>query len=179
MKIRLATKFDMPEILDMLRNYRDSGIIPGVHDIQDVDTPIRILTYILAGGGLAYVSQKDKQLTGMILAIKSPYLWDNKKFVMNEIVYWVEKNHRGTTAGYRLLTEYKNACQTLKDNKSRDFYLIGKPDLVIKCDEKGFGIIRSKGDQALFRLTTQQLKKEMQVPDGRPVEDFLPTVRID
>lgn len=116
MKIRLATKFDMPEILDMLRNYRDSGIIPGVHDIQDVDTPIRILTYILAGGGLAYVSQKDKQLTGMILAIKSPYLWDNKKFVMNEIVYWVEKNHRGTTAGYRLLTEYKNACQTLKDN---------------------------------------------------------------
>lgn len=45
-------------------------------------------------------------------------------------------------------------------------------------DEKGFGIIRSKGDQALFRLTTQQLKKEMQVPDGRPVEDFLPTISI-
>ena len=34
MKIRLATKFDIPEILDMLRNYRDSGIIPGVHDIR-------------------------------------------------------------------------------------------------------------------------------------------------
>jgi DNA-damage-inducible protein D len=45
-------------------------------------------------------------------------------------------------------------------------------------DEKGFGIIRSKGDQALFRLTTQQLKKKMQVPDGRPVADFLPTIII-
>ena len=45
-------------------------------------------------------------------------------------------------------------------------------------DEKGFGIIRSKGDQALFRLTTQQLKKKMQVPDGRPVADFLPTISI-
>ncbi len=45
-------------------------------------------------------------------------------------------------------------------------------------DEKGFGIIRSKGDQALFRLTTQQLKRKMQVPDGRPVADFLPTISI-
>ena len=45
-------------------------------------------------------------------------------------------------------------------------------------DEKGFGIIRSKGDQALFRLTTQQLKKKMQVPDGRPVADFLHTISI-
>jgi DNA-damage-inducible protein D len=45
-------------------------------------------------------------------------------------------------------------------------------------DEKGFGIIRSKGDQALFRLSTQQLKKKMQVPDGRPVADFLPTISI-
>ena len=45
-------------------------------------------------------------------------------------------------------------------------------------DEKGFGIIRSKGDQALFRLTTKQLKKKMQVPDGRPVADFLPTISI-
>ena len=45
-------------------------------------------------------------------------------------------------------------------------------------DEKGFGIIRSKGDQALFRLTTQQLKKKMQVPDGRPMADFLPTISI-
>ena len=45
-------------------------------------------------------------------------------------------------------------------------------------DEKRFGIIRSKGDQALFRLTTQQLKKKMHVPDGRPVADFQPTISI-
>ena len=30
----------------------------------------------------------------------------------------------------------------------------------------------------MFRLTTQQLKKKMQVPDGRPVADFLPTISI-
>lgn len=45
-------------------------------------------------------------------------------------------------------------------------------------DSQGFAIIRSKGDQALFRLNTQSLKKKMGVPANRPVADFLPTISI-
>jgi DNA-damage-inducible protein D len=45
-------------------------------------------------------------------------------------------------------------------------------------DSQGFAIIRSKGDQALFRLSTPQLKQKMGVPDSRPVADFLPTISI-
>ena len=45
-------------------------------------------------------------------------------------------------------------------------------------DSRGFAIIRSKGDQALFRLSTGDLKKKLGVPDKRPVADFLPTVNI-
>lgn len=45
-------------------------------------------------------------------------------------------------------------------------------------DSQGFAILRSKGDQALFRLNTQMLKKKMGVPDNRPVADFLPTISI-
>lgn len=45
-------------------------------------------------------------------------------------------------------------------------------------DSQGFAIIRSKGDQALFRLNTQMLKKKMGMPDNRPVADFLPTISI-
>jgi DNA-damage-inducible protein D len=45
-------------------------------------------------------------------------------------------------------------------------------------DEKGFAIIRSKGDQALFKLSTVQLKAKMGVPENRPVADFLPTISI-
>lgn len=41
-------------------------------------------------------------------------------------------------------------------------------------DGKGFAIIRSKGDQALFRLSTQQLKRKMSVPDNRPFLIFCP-----
>lgn len=45
-------------------------------------------------------------------------------------------------------------------------------------DSKGFAVIRSKGDQALFRLNTQLLKRKMGVPESRPVADFLPTISI-
>lgn len=45
-------------------------------------------------------------------------------------------------------------------------------------DNKGFGIIRSKGDQALFKLSTSQLKTKLGIPDKRPLADFLPTINI-
>ncbi|MBC7409774.1 MAG: DNA damage-inducible protein D [Arcicella sp.] len=45
-------------------------------------------------------------------------------------------------------------------------------------DSQGFSVIRSKGDQALFSLNTQMLKRKMGVPDNRPVADFLPTISI-
>ncbi|OAV67277.1 DNA-damage-inducible protein D [Bacteroidales bacterium Barb6XT] len=45
-------------------------------------------------------------------------------------------------------------------------------------DEKGFAVIRSKGDKALFLLGTSLLKRKLGVPANRPVADFLPTVSI-
>lgn len=45
-------------------------------------------------------------------------------------------------------------------------------------DSQGFAIIRSKGDQALFRLNTMMLKRKMGTPNNRPVADFLPTITI-
>lgn len=45
-------------------------------------------------------------------------------------------------------------------------------------NDKSFAIIRSKGDQALFRLNTATLKKKMGVPASRPLADFLPTISI-
>lgn len=46
-------------------------------------------------------------------------------------------------------------------------------------DEKSFSVIRSKGDQALFGgFTTNDMKKRMNVPQTRPLADFLPTLTI-
>lgn len=45
-------------------------------------------------------------------------------------------------------------------------------------NDKSFAIIRSKGDQALFHLSTATLKHKMGIPEKRPLADFLPTISI-
>ncbi len=46
-------------------------------------------------------------------------------------------------------------------------------------DDRGFGIIRSKGDQALFGgFSTNDMKRKLSVPKGRALADFLPTLTI-
>ena len=45
-------------------------------------------------------------------------------------------------------------------------------------NDKSFAVIRSKGDQALFRLNTATLKRKMGVPASRSLADFLPTISI-
>lgn len=46
-------------------------------------------------------------------------------------------------------------------------------------DGQGFAIIRSKGDEALFGgHSTNQMKQKLNVPKGRPLADFLPTLTI-
>ena len=46
-------------------------------------------------------------------------------------------------------------------------------------DDKGFAVIRSKGDQALFGgFSTKDMKNKLQVPHNRALADFLPTLTI-
>ncbi|MEI6049434.1 MAG: DNA damage-inducible protein D [Bacteroidota bacterium] len=46
-------------------------------------------------------------------------------------------------------------------------------------DNKGFAIIRSKGDNALFGgYNTAMMKRKFRIPDGRPLADFLPAITI-
>ena len=46
-------------------------------------------------------------------------------------------------------------------------------------DDKGFARIRSKGDEALFGgYDTKKMKEKLNVPQKKPLADFLPTVTI-
>ncbi|MBC8180844.1 DNA damage-inducible protein D [candidate division KSB1 bacterium] len=45
-------------------------------------------------------------------------------------------------------------------------------------NDKDFGMIRSKGDAALFGFTTAQMKQKLGVKPSRPLADFLPTITV-
>lgn len=42
--------------------------------------------------------------------------------------------------------------------------------------DKNFGVIRSKGDKALFGYTTEQMKRKWKIPKGRTLSDFAPMI---
>lgn len=45
-------------------------------------------------------------------------------------------------------------------------------------NDKDFGLIRSKGDKALFNHTTQQMKDKWGIKKTKPLADFLPTILL-
>lgn len=132
MNIRLANKFDLPYICDMLRNFRNETPIDIMRDCDNEDYINKLYHHIILGGGLALIAETEKPI-GMIIGIKDHNIWDPELKVLRELVYWVEPEHRGTTAGYRLIKEYnKHAQQLIDDGKIKLFTMtkmINSPDL--------------------------------------------------
>ncbi len=66
------------------------------------------------------------------------------------------------------LSARKKLSQTEKELSSVIFEQTG--------GDKNFGIIRSKGDKALFGYSTEAMKKKWLVPKGRALADYAPTI---
>ena len=66
------------------------------------------------------------------------------------------------------LSARKKLTQTEKELSSVIYEQTGQ--------DRNFGIIRNKGDQALFGKSTQQMKAQWKVPGSRPLADFAPTI---
>ena len=45
-------------------------------------------------------------------------------------------------------------------------------------NDRDFGIIRSKGDKALFGFSTREMKAKLGIKQKRPLADFLPVITI-
>ncbi len=132
MNIRNANKFDLPHILDMLRNFRMQTPIDVMRDCDNEDYVNRLYHHIILGGGIALIAESDKPF-GMIIGVKDHNIWDPELKVLRELVYWVEPEYRGTTAGYRLLKEYNKQAQQLVDENKIKLYtmtkMVNSPDL--------------------------------------------------
>jgi len=132
MKVRDATPFDIPAILDMLRQYRSQTPLPFLHDADDEIYITRVLTEIMAGRGVALIAEDDK-IEGMLLAQVAPSAWSPKHLLMTEMAYWMNPDARGSSGGYRLLSAYVEHGQALKDSGRISAFFISKmvnsPDL--------------------------------------------------
>lgn len=133
MIVRSANPFDLPELVRMVKNYQEVSPVLCLKNSLNYLYVEQIITQILAGRGQIFVAESEQNLCGMLVAVNNTNVWDPEIKVMNELAYWVDPEHRGTTAGHRLLTAYQKYCQQLIADKQIKFYTISKmvnsPDL--------------------------------------------------
>lgn len=113
--IRKATKFDIPNVLEMLRHYRSETPLEFLKDADNAEYISGMLAELIAGRGVVLLAEQDGKCVGMMIAAVMPNIWSPKHFTLTEFAYWVEPEYRGGTAGYRLLRAYLDEAIALKD----------------------------------------------------------------
>lgn len=111
--IRQANKFDIPQIIEMLKQYRDEAPIEILKQANDQEYIERLLLDLIVGSGFILVAEKNDLLIGMLIAGIIPNIWNPKVNQCSEIAYWVQPEFRGSTAAYRLIKEYIKECDKL------------------------------------------------------------------
>jgi len=139
MRVRHATPFDIPALISLLREYRSQTPLQFLSEADDEKYITNMLNEIISGKGVALVAENGN-VFGMLLAGIHPSRWSPKHLLMTELAYWVSPEHRGGTAGYRLLNMYVAEAQAQKDSgRICNFFIskmVNSPDL--SYDKFGF-----------------------------------------
>lgn len=139
MIVRRATPFDIPALIDLLREYRSHTPLRFLSEADDENHIRVMLSEIINGKGIALVAENGG-VFGMLIAEISPSRWSPKHLLLTELAYWVEPEYRGGTAGYRLLATYVSEARELKmSGRICNFFIskmVNSPDL--SYDKFGF-----------------------------------------
>lgn len=118
--IRKATRYDIPRLMEIVEAYAFENPIKVLgkevnHDPKYVET---LLFGIIMGRGFAYI---DTHMRGAIIALKTPNIWCPKLIELNELVWWVEPEHRNGTIGGRLWMEFQREADKMLENNEIAF----------------------------------------------------------
>jgi len=134
--IRMATKFDKTEIVEMMTGFQRESNIPELRELHNPAHWDRLLATIFAGAGVIFIEQGK----GLIMGIIAPNIWCDKTLQLYELAWYVKPEYRNTSVGYKLLKRYIDYGNDLKQSGRIKFFTIGKmpssPDL--KYERFGF-----------------------------------------
>jgi len=130
LRIREATPVDLPQLLNMLRKYREQTPLEFLSEADNATYITQMLCEIMAGRGVVLVAEDDG-LVGMLIA--------GIHLLLTELAWWVEPKHRGGTAGHRLLKRYIEAGQKMKEQGRICNFFISKMSNSPNLDYGRFG----------------------------------------
>jgi RimJ/RimL family protein N-acetyltransferase len=152
--IRQANKFDKQDIIEMIRLFGDESPFDEYkklrlfdsenetnksRTIENVEYINQMIDAIIAGKGVIFIEPNK----GFIMGIITSNIWSDKIYSMQELAWFVKKEHRNTSIGYRLLKSYIDYSKELKQQGRINFFTISKtinsPNL--KYEKFGFNKI--------------------------------------
>lgn len=118
--IRLATRYDIPRLLEIVEAYAYENPIKCLgkqhnHFPKYVE---ELLFSIIAGRGFIYI---DNNMRGALIAIKQGNVWSPKVKELNELLWWVEPEHRNGTIGGRLWKAFDKRAEAMLKAGDIDF----------------------------------------------------------
>lgn len=134
--IRQATKYDMSEVIGMMKKFREESPIRELMDVEDEDYWRQMLNDIFAGRGKVFIEEGK----GLLICMVLPSIWSPQILVLQELAWYVLPEYRNTTIGYRLVKAYLNYAEQLVRNDRIRYYTLNKmvssPNL--KYEKLGF-----------------------------------------
>lgn len=113
--IREANKHDMPQLLQMMRDYSTQTPVPALqaaaaHDEAHV---ANLMMQMIAGRGFVLI---DNESRGFIAALITTNVWCPEVYELHELAWWVKPEHRNGTVGGRLWKEFDRLATDLIDD---------------------------------------------------------------
>lgn len=124
--VRKATLHDIQDIYGMLLRFNSECMVPELQVEGCHSTITRVLTHLISGSGFVLVAQEDTQLVGMFIAAKISNTWDPRWVSMNELVYWVDPEHRNKLCGAKMLKWYIKHCDSMLAENKIKTYTVGR-----------------------------------------------------
>jgi len=138
--IRHITRFDYPKIHEAMKLFRtESKRQSHMSTDYDLTHVNRVLDYCRLSGVCLIAEDQDLNLQGFLISAKNPDLWQPKILRLQELLWWVRPDVRGTSVGGRLLIKYKQCAEDKKSRGEIFSYTIGRANTTKDIDFKKQG----------------------------------------
>ena len=124
MIVRGAVFVDYESIKRFMIDFANANPFKGLHNPHYNDMYANRLIDKIRKNGVALVAEKDGEIIGMLLAMVQGDIWLPIIKTMREVAWWVDPEHRGSSAGAKLLAEYTKIGDQLVDNNIISAYTI-------------------------------------------------------
>jgi hypothetical protein len=137
--IRNITRHDYDQVIEGMRLFRtEAGRSSHLTHDYDLTHITRVLDYCRLSG-VCLIAEHNTGLQGFLISAKNPDVWQPKILRLQELLWWVRPDVRGSSIGGRLLVKYKQQAESMKAAGEIFSYSIGRAKTTTDIDFSKLG----------------------------------------